>query len=363
MPAVDFKTSESIRIAGIMSGTSLDGVDIALCCFYQSNSGIWNYKIEKAETFPYTKEWKEKLIQAETSSGLELILLHKEYGEFLGSLINKFIRTEKEKPEYISSHGHTIFHQPQKKLTFQLGDGACIAAESGINTVSDFRSFDVALGGQGAPLVPIGDKLLFGNYDQCLNLGGFANISYDSKETRIAYDICPVNILLNYVCQIYFNTDFDNNGAFGKIGNVDLELFNTMNQLDYFQKSAPKSLGKEWVVEKIFPLLPNKRLEKHDILRTLYEHIAFQISAVCNAHPGHQILVTGGGAFNTFLIELLKSKINKVVILPEKTVIEFKEALIFAFLGLLRIKNIPNCIATVTGAREDNLGGTLHIIK
>jgi anhydro-N-acetylmuramic acid kinase len=145
---------------GIMSGTSLDGVDLALCRF-KENKGIWKYDILDAFTIPYTSNWESKLRSAHRLNVQDFLLLHNEYGKYIGNLAKQFLE-KKPSPDIISSHGHTIFHQPDKGFTFQLGNGAAIAATANISTVSDFRSLDVALGGQGAPLVPVGDKLLFG---------------------------------------------------------------------------------------------------------------------------------------------------------------------------------------------------------
>ncbi|NJK97906.1 MAG: anhydro-N-acetylmuramic acid kinase [Bacteroidales bacterium] len=355
--------TKTFNVMGIMSGTSLDGVDIAQCCFFSDKSDYWNFQLEKAYTYSYDTSWKERLIEAERYSGLDLIKLHKEYGTFLGSLVNEFLKNTPSLPEFIASHGHTIFHQPENRLTFQLGDGAYIAAETGITTISDFRNLDVALGGQGAPLVPIGDKFLFGKYSQCLNLGGFANISYDHGNHRIAYDICPVNIVLNYLTSRYFHAGFDKEGHLGQSGIINKPLLTTLNQLPFYKQYPPKSLGKEWVTENFLPLTENNNIAAKDILRTVYEHIAHQLSSEINAIPGDEVLVTGGGTFNKFLIQLIKENTNKKLIIPQKDTIDFKEAIIFAFLGVLRMLNKTNCLSTVTGASRDNVGGIIHLIK
>jgi anhydro-N-acetylmuramic acid kinase len=344
---------------GLMSGTSLDGVDVALCQFTQTGND-WSYKVSNAQTFPYSPEWKKKLPGAETYSGFDLISLHKEYGDYLGELVLSFLDKQKIKPHFIASHGHTIFHQPDKRITFQLGDGAFIAAKTGITTISDFRNLDVALYGQGAPLVPIGDELLFGEYGQCLNLGGFSNISFKDKGLRKAFDICPVNIALNHLMVKYFGADFDRDGNHGRAGKVNEHLLNTLNNLKYFKQPYPKSLGKEWVLEKMFPVIEASSIPIEDKLRTVYENIAVQIVQTIDLLPGITVLVTGGGAFNRFLMELIRTKTSKTILLPDRLIIEFKEALIFAFLGLLRFRNIPNCLKDVTGAKQNNTGGVIH---
>jgi anhydro-N-acetylmuramic acid kinase len=348
-------------VAGIMSGTSLDGVDIALCHFSRSDRG-WTFSIKKAKTYPYADAWKKLLVGAETSSGLDLMLLHKAYGAYLGELTLGFLKGE-ARPDFISSHGHTIFHQPARRLTFQLGDGASIAATTGITTISDFRSLDVALGGQGAPLVPVGDELLFGEYDQCLNLGGFANISVNENGFRKAFDICPVNIVLNHLSSKYLGAEYDKDGEWGRSGTLNTRLLVKLNGLDYFRQVPPKSLGKEWVLEYMMPLFEGASVSIADKLRTVYENIAIQLSATVNSLQGTRVLVTGGGAYNKFLLELLQTKTNRQVIVPEREVVDFKEALIFAFLGVLKFLDLPNCLASVTGANVDNSGGVIHKVS
>jgi len=350
-------------VVGLMSGTSLDGVDIALCRIKKTNSTKWNYSIEKAVTVQYSPLWKNKLLDAETVPGLHLIQLHKIYGTYLGELVTDFLKDIKEIPDFISSHGHTIFHQPENQFTFQLGDGAYIAAKTGITTISDFRNLDVALGGQGAPLVPIGDRYLFGEFDQCLNLGGFANISFQSSDLRMAFDICPVNIVLNYLSLKYFQSEYDKDGEFGKKGKVDTPLLERLNKLDYFNELPPKSLGKEWVVKNMIPVIEDANISATDKLRTVYENISIQLAKTINSVSGEKVLITGGGAYNKYLLELLQKKINKKYEIPDEKVINYKEALVFAFLGVLRYLNLPNCLCSVTGAAKDNTGGVIHIQK
>ncbi len=218
----------TIIALGIMSGTSLDGIDFALCEFSKSN-GNWKYKILKTHTFQYPEKWIRKLSSAQDIDIYNFIKLHKDYGTYTGKLANEFLKNT-QKPDFIASHGHTIFHDPSDKITFQIGDGAFIAAETKISTVSDFRTLDTALGGQGAPLVPIGDKLLFQEYDCCLNLGGFANISYDIKNKRVAFDICPVNFILNLLAS-QKGIPYDKDGELGKMGNINSKLLNELNEL------------------------------------------------------------------------------------------------------------------------------------
>ena len=345
-------------VIGVMSGTSLDGIDIALCNF-EFNSQKWNYNIFKAETVSYSKSWQNKLLSANNLDAYNFIELHKNYGQFIGNCINKFIKRNKiKKVDFISSHGHTIFHQPEKNITFQLGDGSAIAATTQITTISDFRSLDVALGGQGAPLVPVGDKLLFTEFNFCLNLGGFANISFNENKKRIAFDICPVNIIINFLANT-INKSYDKNGEVAKKGNINNELFLELNNIAFYCKPFPKSLAKEWLFAEFIPILNKYDLTVEDKLRTIYEHISFQITNITNKKTEKNILITGGGTYNKFLLELIKLKSKNNIIIPTNDIIDFKEALIFAFLGVLRYENQTNCLSSVTGAKFDNIGGCI----
>lgn len=343
------------RIIGLMSGTSLDGLDICLAKFAEKD-GAWQYEIECAETVSYPQEWIDGLLNAEKTSGEELQQFHSAYGKYLGECVSAFLAKHGlKKPEFVASHGHTIFHQPQIGYTFQAGAGASLRDACGIPVVCDFRTLDVALGGQGAPLVPIGDALLFRNYEYCLNLGGFANISFDAAGKRLAYDICAVNYVLNRLA-MRLNKPYDENGAFAASGKLIPQIFEKLNALPYFKKSPPKSIGREWVEETIFPLMESEKTE--DLLRTFTEHVAEQIST--NVTGKGKMLVTGGGAHNAFLISLLKQKCNAEIILPDAETIGFKEALIFGFLGVLRWENRINTLSSVTGARQDSSGGTVY---
>ena len=296
-------------------------------------------------------------------ASFDLISLHKEYGYFLGDMVNQFLEGSQYKADLISSHGHTIFHRPSENYTFQLGDGSCLASKTGITTVWDIRSQDVALGGQGAPLVPVGDEYLFPEYDLCLNLGGFANISFKSGEKRLAYDICPVNIVINHYSKEQ-GLEFDKDGDLARFGSVNNQLLNELDNLKYYQLNFPKSLGKEWLTENFLPLVEKYDLGTSDKLRTVYEHIVNQLTISLSIEGKNSILITGGGAYNKFLIQLLseKKKFKKLVI-PEDELVDFKEAIIFGLLGILRFRNEINCFCSVTGARNDCSGGVISICK
>lgn len=353
--------AQEYKVIGLMSGTSLDGVDIAFCDFLFDN-GKWQYSIVTAETIAYSSDWKQRLKAIETADAEYFQQTHVEYGVYLGKLVNDFVNKHRLKVDFVSSHGHTIFHQPDKAFTVQIGAGQCIAAECGLNVVCDFRTLDVALGGQGAPLVPIGDQLLFQQYDFCLNLGGFANVSYRYNNQRIAFDIAPVNIVMNEVCA-RLGKDYDDGGKLASQGVLNDSLQDELNSLSFYHQplNTPKSLGKEWVLKNVFPILEKYPLPEKDILRTFCEHVAVQIANSLKPFSVGQIITTGGGTYNHFLIERLKSNTHHMVVIPDKYTIEFKEALIFAFLGVLRLREENNCLKSVTGAKYDNCGGAVYV--
>ncbi|MDR2238223.1 MAG: anhydro-N-acetylmuramic acid kinase [Chryseobacterium sp.] len=344
-----------IRALGLMSGTSLDGLDLCYASFEKSDR--WTFEILKAETFPYSAEWEEKLKNSVNLSSEELLELHSAYGFYLGQQVKEFIRKHQlEDIGLIGSHGHTVFHQPQKKFTLQIGDGRAIKLETDFPVVYDFRSQDVLMGGNGAPLVPIGDQLLFPEYDACLNLGGFSNISLQKNGKRIAFDIAPVNIVLNRLAQ-KLGKSFDENGDLARKGNINPDLIDQLNSLAFYQLPHPKSLGIEWCIQNVFPLLDN--IETTDAMASFTEHVAQQISTVINEHHLKNILFTGGGTYNTFLVEKIQEKTTAEIIIPEKEIIDHKEALIFGFMGVLRMNNEVNVLSSATGSSSDHSSGIM----
>lgn len=348
------------NVIGLMSGTSLDGLDIAHCRF-SLNAHSWNYEILEAQTIPYPDEWKQRLVQAPALDALNFQQLHVDYGFYLGMKVSDFVVNHRITADFVASHGHTIFHQPDKRLTVQIGNGSSIASKCKLPVICDFRALDVALAGQGAPLVPVGDRHLFSGYDFCLNLGGFANVSYEFKGKRIAYDICPVNIVMNEM-SASMGKAFDENGDMAREGMISHYLLTALNQLGFYKvaPNTPKSLGKEWVTTSVDPILDLYEVDEKDSLRTFCEHIAFQIAKSLNDKPKGKLLITGGGAYNTFLIECIQQQVIHEVVIPDKMTIEFKEALIFAFLGVLRMRNEVNCLKSVTGAFSDSCCGVIH---
>lgn len=347
------------NVIGVMSGTSLDGVDIVYVRFQLTKT--WHFDIVAAETIPYTAEWHNTLKNLVSISHDDLLEIDKKYTVYLSEVINSFIQKNNIKNiDAICSHGHTALHQPNKKLTYQIGNMPKLASLLRNKVVCDFRVQDVALGGQGAPLVPIGDMLLFSQYDYCINLGGFANVSYDLKNKRTAFDICPVNIVLNYYANL-LGHDYDDKGKIAATGTLNMALLEQLNTLSFYHKHPPKSLGLEWVNTHIFPLIKAFNLEINDVLRTFTEHIAAQIVAVIGTKRSKSVLITGGGAYNSFLIERIKAQSNTGIMIPSKTIVEYKEALIFGFLGVLRLRGDVNCLQSVTGAEKNHSSGKIYI--
>ena len=340
---------------GLMSGTSLDGLDICYAKF--QNITNWEFEILKTETIPYSIEWKNRLQNAILLSAEDLLALDKEYGFYLGEKTQEFIsKNNITDLDFIASHGHTVFHQPQRKFTLQIGDGRAIKLTTKKPVIYDFRSQDVLMGGNGAPLVPIGDELLFSQYDACLNLGGFSNISLQKNHQRIAFDISPVNVVLNYFAE-KLGKNYDENGDFARNGAINFKILEQLNALTFYQKSAPKSLGVEFVNSEIFPLLKDETPE--NIIATFTEHIAEQIAKVFNDNQLKTVLVTGGGTFNTYLLEKIREKSQTELIVPDENIINFKEALIFAFMGVLRLRNEVNVLCSATGSSENHCSGIL----
>ncbi len=340
---------------GLMSGTSLDGLDICYAKF--QNITNWEFEILKTETIPYSIEWKNRLQNAILLSAEDLLALDKEYGFYLGEKTQEFIsKNNIADLDFIASHGHTVFHQPQRKFTLQIGDGRAIKLTTKKPVIYDFRSQDVLMGGNGAPLVPIGDELLFSQYDACLNLGGFSNISLQKNHQRIAFDISPVNVVLNYFAG-KLGKNYDENGDFARNGAINFKILEELNALTFYQKPAPKSLGVEFVNSEIFPLLKDEIPE--NIIATFTEHIAEQIAKVFNDNHLKTVLVTGGGTFNTYLLEKIREKSQTELIVPDENIINFKEALIFAFMGVLRLRNEANVLCSATGSSENHCSGIL----
>jgi anhydro-N-acetylmuramic acid kinase len=348
------------RVIGLMSGTSLDGLDIA-CCTFERNKQAWDYSIDRSITVKYPAAWARKLSQAHLLSGEELMALDAAYGKYLGEVTSKFITLNRLNVDFVASHGHTIFHQPEKGFTFQLGNGNALHAVTGLPVVFDFRSLDVALGGEGAPLVPAGDKFLFGEYDVCLNLGGIANLSIDVKGARQAFDICFCNMGLNYLAS-KAGKEIDKDGRMASEGEIDKTLLNKLTKLYSGIREKRPSLGRELFEKQVRPLLDNESISIDTRLCTFTESIAIEIvRAIAPERKKVSVLCTGGGAFNSFFISRLLDHGGDDVelMLPEENIIKFKEALVFAFLGVLRVNGEINCLKSVTHASRDSSGGVM----
>jgi len=351
---------KTFKVIGLMSGTSLDAVDLACVEFSKINNN-WQFKLVSFDSIAYSSNWKNRLSNLTNASALDYVKLHTEYGHYLGNLVNDFVNRNGLEVELLASHGHTIFHQPENGFTSQIGDGSAIAAETGVAVVCDFRSMDVAKGGEGAPLVPIGDTLLFGNYQARVNLGGFSNVSIGSIEDLQAFDICPVNIVMNKLVK-QIGQDFDRNGEIARGGQLIPDLLEKLNQLEFYKQSGPKSLGVEWVEGEVYPLLDSSQ-NVEDQLRTFVEHAAIQISHTLNTvcSNNDHILFSGGGVYNIFLMERIQKLTEPNIEIPSSEIIEMKEAIVFAFLGLLRYLGEENILATYSGANKNSIAGALYL--
>ncbi len=348
-----------------MSGSSLDGVDLAYCTFIHENDN-WVCSIVHAACIPYSKEWIDRLREARSLDGRSLWKLHADYGHLLGEIISGFIGKYEltGKVDLISSHGHTIFHYPHERFTTQIGDGAAIAVAAGVPVVCDLRSTDIALGGNGAPIVPVGDQLLFKEYNYLLNLGGIANITVKQKGPVLAFDICVANQVLNhYAAQK--GLEYDKDGQLASQGKLYQPLFESLNELDYYKKASPKSLDNGFSADILIPLIDHHDISTEDKLHTYCDHIASQVKAhlskvKTDILSSEKLLITGGGALNKYLVSRITAYAGMQVVLPDENIIHYKEALVMALIGVLRWSGEANVLSTVTGASRDSVGGALY---
>ncbi len=348
------------QVIGLMSGTSLDGVDLCEVEFHY-NQKKWAYDILKTQTIPYDSEWKKELQNAHKLSKKDIKILDEKYCEELSKYILKFMDDSSE-VDLICSHGHTIWHQPDKGFTYQIGNIEILSQLIQKTVVCDFRTADVALGGQGAPLVPVGDKLLFSDYDYCINIGGFANISFENQGKRMAYDICPANKVLNIYAEKE-GYEYDDKGQIAEKGQCCKGLLSKLNNLSFYNEKPPKSLGVEWLENEMLPVIESFKISNKDILNTLTHHIAYQISKSLKINNA-KVLITGGGVYHDYLIECLKKySPNSKICIPSPEIIDFKEALIFGFLGILRHRNEINVLKSVTGAKRNHSSGEVFKFK
>jgi len=352
------------KVIGLMSGTSLDGLDLAYCHIWRTTDQ-WEFEIKDTKSISYDPNMRTKLKNSISLSADELLQFHNIYGKWLGKQARTFIKENDLQVDFIASHGHTTHHQPENGLTFQIGSGQHLANESGLKTVCDFRANDVSLGGQGAPLVPIGDQLFFNHYDFCLNLGGISNISFNHRGERIAYDIGLANMVLNHITQ-KINLLYDKGGEMARQGAINSELLDRLNSIEYYGFPFPKSTGYEWFVNKVIPVIDSTQDGIENLLHTSVHHICEQVAIQVKANAvtnQNTLFITGGGALNDFLIETLQDKLGGTikVVVPPRILIEFKEALVFALMGVLRLEQEINILSTVTGATRDSSSGVVFL--
>lgn len=353
------------NIIGLMSGSSLDGLDIALCEFEYADKEQINWKIIAAKTYEYSSKWQLRLEKLPEQSALVYAKTHSYFGHYMGEFVNQFIEETGADPDCIASHGHTIFHYPNQTMTAQIGDGAALAAKTGLPVISDFRTHDIALQGEGTPLAPTVDRYLFSEYEFLLNLGGIANVTQQTAEKRIAFDITPCNQILNALANL-LNLEYDEDGQIAASGTSISELEKLLNTFPFYRKTYPKSLDNQFIIHKFLP----KVLEfegsiadkMHTCCKVFGQQIAKSINQLKNDNQDSKVLVTGGGAYHSFLIHCIQEQLNPSInlILPNSIIIEYKEALLMALLGFLRIQNQTNCFSEITGARQDSIGGAIY---
>ncbi len=347
-----------------MSGTSCDGLDLALCLFSGEFPKV-EFEIISAKCFQYSAEWREKLQISMHCSALELAKLENEWSRKVAKDICEFIGSQEVKPELIGFHGHTIFHQPQHGFTVQMGSGATISRLTGIDTICDFRQQDVALGGQGAPLVPMGEKWLFEEFEGFMNLGGFSNVTErkmqpDGSEIMQAFDVCALNIVLNQLCG-KIGLEYDAGGKVAAQGKISLSLIEELQKIEYHQTGKQGSLGLEWVEAELFPVIDRfaetENLSIEDQIATYTEFCAITCA---HAMPSGKYLLSGGGTHNAHLLERMRIHTKSILEVPEPLINDFKEALIFAFLAGLRVECVNNTLASVTGASHSGINGAFY---
>lgn len=360
------------KVLGLMSGSSLDGLDIAFCEFDIQEGNITSWQLLKAETIPFSQKWIERLLGLPFQNALVYAQTDTYFGYYMGELVNNFLQKHQIQPDFVASHGHTVFHNPEKRFTAQIGNGAALAATIRYPVISDFRTQDIAQNGEGAPVAPIADKLLFPEYDFFLNLGGIANLSCNANGKFIAFDIGGANQVLNALSN-EIDLEYDEDGKIAATGKLNHTLFEQLNQSPYFKQSYPKSLSNQWVQETLIKAYFEAEDAIENLLHTACIQLAHQTKIAFTQileneglkKDSYKILVTGGGAFNSFLMKCLEehcaSLANLEWVIPDANIISFKEATLMALMGVLRMEGLPNCLSTVTGARKDSVGGMLSL--
>lgn len=360
------------NVIGVSSGSSLAGLDLVFTALTEVR-GKWEYEIRAAVRLPYTPEWEEKLSGAADLPARDYMLLHSEYGHFTGHAIKSFIHDNQldHQVHFIVTHGHTIFHVPSQKMTAQLGDGAAIAAVTGLSVISDLRAMDVALGGKGAPLFPLAEQLLFPDFTYRLNLGENATLAAQLNGAFAAFDICPCNYILDSLAAT-LGRAYDEDGQLAAGGVTDAPLLESLNGLAFYRESYPRTIASKFGTGTVLPLIQKHQLSTQGKLNTYVKHIAAQIAGTLGSLQQDKtqeapatLLLTGGGIFNGFLIKSIQEALqplNITITIPEEPTSKFRTPLMVALLGALRWRQEINAFASVTGAEKDSVGGALWAI-
>lgn len=362
--------SNTHYVIGLMSGSSLDGIDLAYCKFTQTEDQQFEWELILGETIPLPESWQARLAHLPAQNALTFAKTHVYLGHFLAETVNRFVeKHEISQLDFIASHGHTVFHNPDKRYTTQIGCGAALAVLTGYPVINDFRIQDIAINGEGTPIAPAADRYLFSEYDFCLNIGGIANITSLVPSSPVAYDICPANQLLNHLA-VQLGEPFDEGGQLAASGGLLPDLLHALRNFSYYKSPPPKSISNEWISVELFPILTSFEASVEDKLHTVTQFIAQEISNNIMAlvsqspKPSYRLMAAGGGAKNKYLIQSILSYLPQELkidlIVPTTDTIDFKEAILMGLMGVLRVLNMPNCFSSVTGAKFDTIGGAIH---
>lgn len=351
-----------------MSGSSLDGLDIGIIDIIKKGNEL-SYEVIRCDTIEYSTEWKKSLTSLPNASAKELANNDMAYSRYMSELIRSFLK-EEDQIDYVSLHGHTLFHEPENGFTYQLGNGGVLSARLGLPVVCDFRSKDIGLGGKGTPLAPIVDSYFYNEYEVLINLGGICNLTFLSKKETIAWDVCPCNQLLNFLSE-KMNLAYDKDGLIARNGKLNLDFLNILEKNPYYSEKYPKSLDNQYIKQNIIRELDSYTIPLEDQLHTTCIFVARQIKAAIQmavkslevAWP-EKILITGGSAHNAFLIQCIKEHCApSVVSIPDETIINYKEIILMALCAYLRVNNQENTLSEVTGSSRNSIGGAIYESK
>ena len=363
------------RVLGIMSGSSLDGMDLALCEVRLDRSttptGVAHFALLAAETLPYSDLWQRRLANLPDQDARTFARTHTYFGHLTAEFALDFLQRHRTTADFIATHGHTVFHEPDRNHSAQIGDGAATAALTSVPTIAQFRQTDVAAGGQGAPIVPLFERLVLGAYAFFLNLGGIANLSYHAPDGRtVAFDVTGANQPLNALAGLA-GQPYDADGALARSGTPVSELLERLDALPFLEQPYPKSLSNQWVVEHLTAPLLAYPASIADRLATAVEHTARQIGMAVRRVAEREnvpdtdrtLYVTGGGAFNGYLLERLRTQLPPGMNLhiPPSDWVQFKEAMLMALLGAFRWEGVPNVLPSATGARRATVNGAVYL--